>query len=1225
MSRSLEELVNDLAAFDIVDLAAGIGGLQLVPSNAERQLRLDLAASIVASLPPGDARPTMSVSRWKQLLNEPPIGDWAQGEDPAEDVFTASLSFTGGPAIVFPGIVTESVEISRRLLEAAFLFPGMPEEYRAEMHPLSYAILRLSNAVAKRAGLARGILPASTPDGQVEVPPAPRFARLKVAVTFTPEDLSAVIGDISPEVLNPLVIDAGKLGPYDDSQGMGNDRMYSRPLLRVKEQLLVVLPSGLLVALRHRLITRALDLGLEATLARNYLLSVEKEVEKCLTSMRFEQLTAELGEEPAWAHETLWTFDVDKVAHILVTIDDFVGYQASEVFGYWKLDWKDQIENRLLRVRELIRSGAEQLEGILQIIVVQGVGRMFSLGLRKELSEPGARVLFMSQADLALIARKEAGDPLALWKFSKAGDRLRERSRVMSLSVLDEYALYQANRHNFYFSDRESPDLINITPGSAARIRHEDVIQFDYHGAPIWRGQKIAEVRRLYPRSCVPIYVREPSSPGRSLGRIEILVEDLALQVWVFQRPAETRSSDLLCFEICEAIAYWVWQISPSISDLATVAAAYVRQIGIEVTLQESENWAWCTGETNTGDWLEAVALGDGIVSLKVGSGAARAFLGADNAGERQLVFGLLKALQDAVEGLAGIQIELDLPGIVDRHAPLGLKKKIISVEGLTNIELMPGLLPPVRLVQDADVAFLSDDLGPRVSSALQLQPGPISSERRVEVLNEIVGALFSQLEATIADLSPEGLLEKFMAQHESLVRESAMDRVVIPTRLACFGTEGDYIEKVTEKAREIIRANLANRFLIEYIAARPPYGMRKLSLDTFDQLMALASEIIDRGMLSDSIRYELANVSLSMLPSGRLGIDREVGYMVGMEEFRKVKSREDIDTAKDRFDRHWSERKLTEEDETPALVTELDRAVNAEFGFTMGEMVHLIFEAETIGFDSRSEPAVMPLDEAVKALQQATNLEPTKIHSVFEALALRARKEFILRGQAHEIYPWRFSRELSYVRRPFVIRVANGREEILWGIRHLEVCRINFLNLIYSGRLKAQSIEMKRFIGDMRTKESEAFNDQVADFLQEQEGVIVRRRVKKIGSLRIEDVKGEQLGDVDVLVANPRRRRVFALETKDFELARTPFELANEVAKLLSGDNSAVAHHQKRVHWLRRHIPEVCKWLSVPEGRGKWRVEALIVVSQRLLSPYIQRSPIRVVTLEELSSSGLG
>lgn len=1219
MARTVEELIETLAALDLADLAAGIGGLQLIPANAERQLRFELAASIVASLETRAERHPMSALKWKQFLNGSPLGDTANisSEDPAEDVFTASLNFIGGPYVVFRGIVPEVVDVSRRLLEAVFLLPGLPDEYVKEMEPLAYAVLRLSNAAAVKAELQRGVLPSSPLGRSVEIPSAREFSKLKEAVTFTRENLNALCAPFPPNVLSPLIIEGGSQAPYTQPQDMGDARLYPTPLLRIGDRLFLLLPPALLVALRHRMITRALELGLEATLANNYRLSVAREVEKSLTLMEFIRQPVRLDEKPPWAHEALWSFDVDKLAHVLVITDDFKDYERSEVFGHWAPNWSQEVEDRLAKIRQLVRANAEQLEGILHVVVIQGGGRQIAFGLTSEIGEVGVYVLLTSQPDLALIGRMEMGNPLALWKFSKARARLSEKARVFPLGgALDEYALYHAKEHSFYLSDDELPNLIHIAPDMAAKLRYEDISKFDFHGAPVWGARKITNVQRRYPGSRIPIYTRDPTT----FKKIEFLVDGLEVPVWVFESDEEHRFDNRSTFETCEAVAYWIWQITPGISGLIQLLADCVEQIGIEVLLEQPETESGSMGD-DPGDWLEAQDLDRGLVRLKFGPGTTRALSGANNAGERQLVTSLIGVLQEKAERLTGLEFGLDIQRSVDAYAPLGPKKKILALEGYANIKLIKGSLPTIRFVQDADLAFLLDDLGPQVSSAFALKVGSVPPEKRVTVLNEAVTILFSQLESSVAALSSEGLLERLMTQNESLVQEAAEVRLVLPTRLACFGSDDEYLKDNIKRSQELTQAGLANRFLIEYVAACPPAGSRMLSREAFDQLMALASEIVDKGMLSDSINYGLADIDLSILPSGRLGISREGRYTLGMEEFRQIKAREDVEGAISWFERHWPAASVKDQ---PSAITELESALNAEFGCTASELFRLFFAAIDLGLELEKEPAAVPLEDVIDKLRRSLDVTPERVKSVIEAFSLRPRKSFIPKERAAEVFPWRFSRELSYVRRPFVVRLRNGREEILWGIRHLERSRENLFHLIYGGRLKARSAEMKRYMSRMRIEESEAFNDQVADLFKQQEDLEVRTRVYKIGPLRIEETKGESLGDVDVLVVNPVKHRIIAVETKDFELARTPFELSNELEKLFLGQGSAAAHHQRRIHWLERHTAEVLDWLGIEKGRAKWRIDALIVVSRTLISPYIQRSTIRVMSLEELRKSRL-
>jgi hypothetical protein len=470
----------------------------------------------------------------------------------------------------------------------------------------------------------------------------------------------------------------------------------------------------------------------------------------------------------------------------------------------------------------------------------------------------------------------------------------------------------------------------------------------------------------------------------------------------------------------------------------------HVSELGIEVAVEPSEAWSRYDREAPPGPWVEADDMGGGLVRLRLGSGAAAAFLGPDNQGERHLLAVLLGVLAQAIERLVQRSISWDVDATVERHAPLGPKKKFISLLVAPNLELLPGNLPQVRLIHGADLAEVMDDMGSRLASALGLATGPIPPEQRVAVLNEMVSMLFAQLEESIAALSSEQLLERLIAQHESLVHESARDRLVIPTRLACFGSEASYLERMAARSRRITEASPANRFLIEYVAARPPCGSRTLSRDAFDHLMALAAEIIARGMTSDAIQYGQDDTPLSILPSGRLGMGREGHYVTGVERFRRYREQGEVEAAKAWFARHWR----VPVDSRPEPVTDLDRAVRAEFGFSMTELVDVTSEAISMAQDL-GDPALMDIASATLALGSALEVEPERVEAMLALLALRPRDSFLPASRRFEAYPWRFSRELSYLRRPFVIRVADGREELLWGARHLSGWWENMLHVI--------------------------------------------------------------------------------------------------------------------------------------------------------------------------------
>lgn len=1211
MEHSPASLAADLAIFDLLDLATGLGGLQLLPENAERQLRFDLFASIIPSIHPAGVGRQITPGRWRNLLSSPPLGGdlVRQGEDPAENLFTSSLTFDGGPAIVFPGVTQSPVEIARLLNKAIFFGPGMPEEYYREMRALAYAVLRLSDRIAHRAGLPRNVIPKSLPASQVAVPSATEFAKLKQAVVFDETSLAALLGVVSPEVLRPLIVEAGSQelpADWDWTKGQG----YATPILKLGAQYVVLLPSALLVALRHRVITAAVAAGVASNLSSNFRAVVTRQVALSMELMGFVRQPPQLPDTPTWADEMVWSFDVDKVAHILVVTDDLTDFQPEAIFDQWQPPWQSEVERRLLEFRDVARR-IGQIRGILQLVVFQGFGRFISLGLTRQIQDPSAHTLIISEPDLAVIARREVGDRLALWKFVRALSRLQEGAvRSPMATALDYYALYGAHRQGFYFSDQARPNLVFIGGDAGAELRFRDARDFDLHGVPRWRTQTIVDVQRLYTESAIPIYM-----PNR-LSSKELLVEGLAAPFWILPGPAVPSELEMTRFELLEAIAYWLWQVSPSIEAAIGIAAQKVRQLGVEVTLIAPEDWSRRDPEAPPGQWIEGMPADSGLLSVRFTAGTLNALSGADNRGERHLLAVLLEALATMLEQIIGTSPGWDVPAIVDRHAPLGPKKKILIYSAAANMQLTPGNLPRPRPVQEADVEILLDEVDPQAAAALHLNPGQIPPARAVEVLNWVVEALFSRLEAEIAALSPVQLLELLLAQHESLLYESARDLLLLPTRLACFGENTAYLERMETRSHENRRAAQANRFLIEFVAARPPQGETPFSLDTFDQLMAISAEIIAKGMMSDAIKYSISDVKLSILASGRLGISRNGRYIMGMEDFRRFRGRMQVEEAVLTFAHHWPAAQHVEQ---PAGLADLDAAVQAEFGFSMTDLVDLTSHATELN-NNLKDPTVIDLDVAIEVLARAMGKERERIMRMIELLALRPRDSFLVHGREGESFPWRFSRELSYVRRPFVIRECGGRQELVWGVRHLSLWWSTMLDVISGGRLKANSKAMKNFMTSVRELESNAFNDAVANLFAQRHDLIVRKRVKKIGKHRISDHMKQDLGDIDVLVVYPTRRKIIAIEVKDLELARTPYELANEVDKLFRPDTSAVARHTRRVRWLEEHIPELCEWMGIEQGKGTWKVKGLIVLSRSHMSTYIYNAPMEAVSINDIN-----
>ncbi len=237
------------------------------------------------------------------------------------------------------------------------------------------------------------------------------------------------------------------------------------------------------------------------------------------------------------------------------------------------------------------------------------------------------------------------------------------------------------------------------------------------------------------------------------------------------------------------------------------------------------------------------------------------------------------------------------------------------------------------------------------------------------------------------------------------------------------------------------------------------------------------------------------------------------------------------------------------------------------------------------------------------------------QVACVLDLLTLTPRADFLSPFEPYrqeDTYPWRYNRRLSYMRRPFIFRRRGDVTEVLWGNRHLYRAALSLLRLCLSGRFQASSQDMKQVMGTILHREGKEFNDAVVAALKDNPELIVVPRVKGIGDLP---------GDIDVLVADPARRRLGILECKDFAAARMPHEIDFELKKLFQGKHGEKSMIEKRADWARKHVGDLLNRLGLggTEHTNRWHVEPLIVVSQELLSPYLRRSPIPVVSLQKL------
>ena len=1207
------------ADLDGPSLASCAAALQLVPENVPCLIRAQRLAAIGAALPARPDAPPLAPSRLRAILKHPLIsGDAVRREEDLYDgIYVEEVVFHGGPRLVLQGLTNHSAHTARVLLAAIFGPAGedLPKQYVGQAGLLTGTVLAVSDAVCRRAGLQRGTTAPQVKRRELFVPGRARLDELRAAATFT----SGALRGLPPDGLQALrgwITDVGAHGVNLDD-AVTDDSLVLRPLLRHGTSLIVANPGELASALRHYLIVLAADHECRDVLAHAFRRTVAAFAGELLLQFGAQpQGPVTQAADPKVLRQVF-----DGAAATLIDVgvltDDLSDYDPADPFGRWNIPNAGQPLQDILDPPGAPR---EDDERTLRLAVTDDVARI-RLTAFEEPRRPGP-LLTVPLDELQVMVDLDADDPLFLWPFARADERFHEDTLVQEFSVLDTYSIYRENDYSFYLSDRPRPTMVNIVAGSDAGLRAEAQRRHDRHHIPGPDGPAYVEVMSVYGTQTAPIYFRHPRH-----GPAALAVELVEATAWVLHPAEPSEAVRGFLFTLLEAVAYWIWQLGVAQPAMLAGAASPSGRLRVLVVPDDSSQWNQVlTGQSSDNpngapdedsaaatSWVTTNTSSPGEITVTVLAGHAHVLLSGTNLADRQLVAELARAIAPG-----------DGSGFADavtrQIAPPGPKGMIHIVQS-RDVLLVPADVQ-VRTVQPAVTATILDDLGQWLASE-GLGTGAIPSAQRTAILGQVVEHHYQQIAEIIAGLSPDGLMTFLMSQDEAVLQDGAIREQRLPAQLACFGSNSLHAHELRAQEAKSIQAAVASRFLIEYTPATPADGTTPITLMIYDELLALSAELISRATLSDAIRYEFSQVELSMLPSGRLGVSLGDRYVAGTEAAATVEAQARHALAlapapaagtppagKD-------DGQPTTDEATRARV---DRAMRAEFGFTLTQVIAGLSELAALSSARGPGPCTEPVVQVRTRLQNLPGWDEATAGAFLDKLTLRPRPEFMSPGP--DVYPWRYNRDLSYIRRPLIEITSHAVEpSLMWGSRRTWFAARYWTELIFTGRLKGTAPTMKTLLGTIRQDQNKAFEREVEAILGQSGMPITGTAVKRISGHRLVSAAGADLGDIDAIALDPASKTIIVAEAKDFELARTPAELANEAQDLLTGDKSAASKLGRRAAWVQSHLALALRHFGAGENPAGWQVLPVIVTSRNLLSPRVLQADVPVVARADLPS----
>jgi len=601
-----------------------------------------------------------------------------------------------------------------------------------------------------------------------------------------------------------------------------------------------------------------------------------------------------------------------------------------------------------------------------------------------------------------------------------------------------------------------------------------------------------------------------------------------------------------------------------------------------------------------------------------------------DNQADRSLMFQILEGLGTVLanNGCQNTLAPDQCWKMLDKHAPIGAKKKLVGVNIGTRPALNPDGISPFRKLESHDVEEQLDDL------ALELNPRPPVGElhdaaEAVAVCNELGDLYLSRIKSAIQVFSWESLLREVIAQHEAYWHMRAYEEITTATSIECYGDVDSHVARLVRDLTRAEETAVALRLLIEIIAAEPPIGRKLVSMAEADRLVAMASHLINWGMLSDHIHLGIINYKLSILPSGRIGVDPK-DSTGAWEPFTAAKTLENVELDISDFAKHFRSEPSAPSD--PALIDCLEKAFAAEFGMTRTDIIRFFRTLTAIGFELRTASAALPKSELTAQMQKRLGLHEDYLNPLLNLFSLQPRPKWEKApngfNEREDIWPWRYNRRLSYLRRPLVVGSDPKNDPLVcWGPRHVDEALRNLFGLVETGRYKLQpnsSKDMSDLLSEIEGNASKKYVRDVKEWLEGSSAWEVHAEVpiRPGKPLHADD----NLGDIDILCIDRGEKRIFSIECKNVNFGRSPREIANELEKFLGKDDakkqSWIEKHQKRHEWLEAHLELVIQVYAL--DTGSWQVASLFLISEEISATYLRQMPWPFLSFPRLRREGL-
>jgi len=1164
------DVIAELQKLDATATAATFAGLLTTPELQANCLRLEALVHLAMAYANGRTSPGRAfLQRSFERIGR---GYFGQMEDPSEDVFTALVHTPKGNFRIFEGVREGNAFYLQRILNVVETMPhtAVYERIRDSVH----ALLKLSDALAARAGVSENILGQELPLKSLSRAVVNRIPQYRKLVRFGDEDLAQL--QISRDLLTAFRFDQSQRAELLP-QRLGHSVLERRPLAFAEQAIYVLLPTAIGSAITRVVI----EVMLGTPNARVFERALADEYSQLLseTPILGERISSPIlfqRVESGFLGALMMEADSGRFLNLVFFIDGLDGFGENGLNGT-----NSDPESLAKWLSKFTRSAAAEAadkagfrDGI-SVLVSCGFGRGFYLVSEDE-TPKNWRFQSIAVHDLITLGWLFEFSALSLWRLLDSEEALkRENTVLVNVNGLLNLVAWSREFDGHLVPHGQLPEGFGTSHGSVV-VRQNAFLGLRHLVMKRWNPRRVLDLEgnwvrvRKFNHSSIeedneaPLYVAEEGLHRGRLRAIYVAKE----RPWWLEITWPKGADHHYVYEHWSMLCAWLQRAAPVLDEAYRGLPAGPLCVNFEF----AEIGGITTGIVTPKSLGELRSLLDisvtsSSIRVKVGKGFYDGLAQVENLAERTLVEALVVGASQA----AGEESdEVKRAALVQNICPNSDARWMHRFQAQSFHDRISSALDRKPILLDQmDAAAARVGLGWRARSrgaGREITGIPECTS----YLNEVVRIVLDDLCNELRSLDRTQFLTAVLRNYESAAHDRDIWRRTARAVIALHNDSASAMETILKHDGAPNAVFSASRILLEAAVCECPHeqGGTPGVLD-LSRAMSHAMTAFHYGGWSDAIYWGAMEPIVRITALGDVHMKHEFMDAI-YGPFARAGAEILVRHAADSYTQLYEIEKDRQSFED-VVEAEFINAWRSEFGASLDGFRTFVDQLEDVG-EKESKPVLrFRRSDLSLMLSSAAELSPLDAQRTLEAVTLHPRPQWRVVSRDFknkDWFPWRFRRRLSALRRPFFeIGLADDPAVIVAPglVRQAFAAGMGWF---YHGEIpqgQAKSDEMRRWIGKANNVQRTKFNAAVAS------------KMKELGwqsekEVRITKILGRSLdhdyGDVDVLAWQPASGRVLAMECKDLQFLKS----LGEVAEQLSDFRGEIRADGKPDH-LKKHL----------------------------------------------------